>query len=464
MTARLSLSLSIVSCAILGCVAGCASSPDANNPPPNPPQTDGSTATTVDGGAPSTIDGSIPGGPMGGNPTEQTVTLKTSVANTYVGAENGGGSAVYADRFVPQAWETFKLVDLNGDPLSDGDAVNLRTNDGHFLSAVSGAVNAAATTAGPTETFTVGLLAKVGGASGNTIAMGDSISLKAGSAYLSATNGGGAGLVSTSTTVKSFETFLLGPAGGLPTLQSIDGWTLTWADEFNGPAGPIDGNKWTSEVNGNPANNELEFYTNRQSNIAVDGNGNLNLIARAEAYQGRNYTSGRVNTAGHFTQAYGRFDARIQMPTGKGIWPAFWMLGDNIGNPNVGWPQCGELDIMETVGTDTSHNYGSAHGPGYSGGNPLTGGYTYPGGSLTDGFHVFSLEWEPNVVRWYVDGTLFETKTSADVPPGTTWVYDHPFFVILNVAVGGTWPGSPDGTTVFPQTMKVDYVRIYKKK
>ena len=225
MTARLCL----LACALSFGLSGCASSPaTTSNPPPGgnqPTTTDPTNMTTTDGGGQSTADGSGPP-PAPGTPVERTATIKTSVANTYVGAENGGGSTVYADRFVPQAWETFKLVDVNGHSLQDGDAVNLRTNDGHFLSAANGAVNASATTAGATETFTVGLLKKAGSASGKTISDGDSISLKvAGGTYLSATNGGGAGLVANVAAVKTFETFLLGPASGLPTMQSTDGWT-----------------------------------------------------------------------------------------------------------------------------------------------------------------------------------------------------------------------------------------------
>jgi beta-glucanase (GH16 family) len=239
-------------------------------------------------------------------------------------------------------------------------------------------------------------------------------------------------------------------------------WTLTWSDEFDGPAGAIDNSKWGFDIGGNGfGNNELEYYTNRTDNAALDGNGSLVITARAETFNNRNYTSARINTAGKFTQAYGRFEARIQIPTGQGLWPAFWTLGDNIGS--AGWPTCGELDIMENIGREPTVNHGSAHGPGYSGGHPLTGIYTLPSGKLSDDYHVYAIEWEPNVVRWYVDDQLYETRTPADVPVGKVWVYDHPFFIILNIAVGGNFPGAPDGTTVFPQTMKVDYVRVFKK-
>jgi beta-glucanase (GH16 family) len=251
-------------------------------------------------------------------------------------------------------------------------------------------------------------------------------------------------------------------------LATVDGgpespWVLTWSDEFNGPAGAIDGTKWNFDTGaGGWGNNELEYYTNRVDNVTLDGNGNLDIIARAEAYMGSNYTSGRINTSGKFSQAYGRFEARIQIAEGQGLWPAFWTLGDNIGT--AGWPTCGELDIQETVNASPTVNHGSAHGPGYSGGNPLTATYTLPAGALSDGYHLYAIEWAPNVVRWYVDDNLYETRTPADVPAGDVWVYDHPFFVILNLAVGGNFPGPPDGTTMFPQTTKVDYVRVYRAR
>lgn len=177
---------------------------------------------------------------------------------------------------------------------------------------------------------------------------------------------------------------------------------------------------------------------------------------------GASYTSGRINTAGKFSQAYGRFEARIWIAQGQGLWPAFWTLGENIGT--AGWPGCGELDIQETVNASPTVNHGSAHGPGYSGANPLTAIYTLSSGALSDGYHLYAMEWEPNVVRWYVDDNLYETRTPADVPAGDAWVYDHPFFVIINLAVGGNFPGSPDGTTVFPAITRVDFVRVYKKR
>jgi len=245
-------------------------------------------------------------------------------------------------------------------------------------------------------------------------------------------------------------------------------WTLTWSDEFNGAndSSPV-ATKWGFDLGGNGwGNNELETYTNRTQNAQVE-DGNLVITAAKETYTGtdgiaRNYTSARLLTKGKFTQKYGKFEARVKIPAGQGIWPAFWLLGDNI--DTVSWPTCGEVDIMENVGKEPSIVHGSMHGPGYSGGNALTGSYTLPDGQkFSDDYHIFTLEWEPDVARFYVDGTLYETRTPSDIG-SSQWVFNHPFFIILNLAVGGTWPGNPDDTTVFPQTMLVDYVRVYSRQ
>jgi len=245
---------------------------------------------------------------------------------------------------------------------------------------------------------------------------------------------------------------------------AIPGWNLVWNDEFDGPQGTQpDSTKWTMEVNGTPANGELEYYTNRPSNVALDGNGNLLLTALQESYMGSNYTSGRINTQGKFEQTYGRFESRMKLPFGQGLWPAFWLLGNNIAT--VPWPGCGEIDIMENVGRDPTHSGGFMHGPGYSGSSPFGGQYTLAGGFSSD-FHVFAAEWETGVVRFYVDDNLYQTVTTADLAArnqNLVWVYDHPFFIILNVAVGGGYPGSPDNTTMFPQRLTVDYVRVYSR-
>ena len=245
-------------------------------------------------------------------------------------------------------------------------------------------------------------------------------------------------------------------------------WKLVWSDEFNGPNGArVDSSKWVAETGGGGwGNDELEYYTSRPQNASQE-NGNLVIKVLQEKYTGadgvtRNYTSARLKTLGKFSQTYGRFEARIKIPRGQGIWPAFWMLGNEIENP--GWPACGEIDIMENIGKEPALVHGTIHGPGYSGGKGIGAAYELPGDQrFADDFHLFSVEWEPNAIRFYVDDHLYATRIPTDLPQGTRWVYDHPFFLLLNVAVGGGWPGNPDPTTVFPQTMLVDYVRVYNR-
>jgi beta-glucanase (GH16 family) len=226
--------------------------------------------------------------------------------------------------------------------------------------------------------------------------------------------------------------------------------------------------KWTFEVGGNGfGNNELEYYTSRTQNARIEG-GNLVITAQREHFTGadgvtREFTSARLKTQGRFAQAYGRFEARIKLPQGQGIWPAFWLLGNDIGT--VGWPKCGEIDIMEMLGNDTSIAYGTIHGPGYSGSNGIQSKFVLPAGQhLSDDFHVFAIEWEPTQIRFYVDDKLYGTRTPAELPSGAKWVYNYPYFILLNLAVGGNWPGNPDATTKFPQKMLVDYVRVYRLK
>jgi beta-glucanase (GH16 family) len=247
---------------------------------------------------------------------------------------------------------------------------------------------------------------------------------------------------------------------------ALAGWTLTWSDEFNGPNGSaVDPTKWKHDVGGTGwGNNELEYYTDGTQNAVVQ-DGYLVITATKEgassykcSYGTCTYTSARLLTQGLFAQQYGRFEARAQMPTGKGLWPAIWMLGDNIST--VSWPACGEIDFMETIGTDIQTNHGSLHMPASYG---PSGTYKLPNNaSFADAFHTFAIEWAPGTVSFFVDDNLYETQKSP-VPNGDTWEFDHPFFLLINVAVGGQWPGSPDATTTFPQTLKVDWVRAYQK-
>lgn len=239
-------------------------------------------------------------------------------------------------------------------------------------------------------------------------------------------------------------------------------YTLTWSDEFDGEAGELpDQEVWSFDIGGGGFGNEqLEFNTDRPENASLDGDGNLAITARREAYEGNAYTSARITTRGAVEVEYGRIEARIQLPEGQGIWPAFWMLGNDF--ETIGWPQCGEIDIMEFRGQDPGIVLGTAHGPGYSGAQSL-GEVTAVSGGAANSFHVYSVEWDPDEIRWYVDDVLYHSLTPADLPPGASWVYDHPFFLILNVAVGGKFVGSPDASTQFPQTMLVDWVRVYER-
>ncbi len=244
-------------------------------------------------------------------------------------------------------------------------------------------------------------------------------------------------------------------------------WTLVWSDEFEGEANtPINVENWTCQIGGDGwGNGEMEYYTDRVENVSLDGSGNLAIVARAEnpddysCYYGRcAFTSARCITADKVEFTYGRVEARLKIPYGQGIWPAFWMLGANFSE--VGWPNSGEIDIMENVGYEPRTVHGTVHGPGYSGASGIGGGYSLDEDFSAD-FHVYAIEWDAHVIRWYVDGTLYNSVSLNDLR-NREWVFDHDFFLLLNVAVGGGWPGYPDKTTEFPQTMLVDYVRVYE--
>jgi beta-glucanase (GH16 family) len=255
-----------------------------------------------------------------------------------------------------------------------------------------------------------------------------------------------------------------------PRPKPPPGWTLVWNDEFSGPEGfSPDSQKWTYDLGGKGwGNHELESYTNRKENARIE-KGNLVITAQKDTYTGadgitREYTSARLKTQGLFVQSYGRFEARIKIPEGQGMWPAFWMLGQDI--PSLGWPKCGEIDIMENIGKEPGTIHGSLHGPSTTAPtSDLTGIFTLPPGqNFAADFHLYAVEWEPDTIRFYVDSNLYATFRSCDWPAGGKWVFNHPFFIILNVAVGGDWPGSPDASTKFPQSMLVDYVRVYTRR
>lgn len=232
---------------------------------------------------------------------------------------------------------------------------------------------------------------------------------------------------------------------------------LLWSDEFDGPRGtPVDARHWTHELGGDGwGNRELQRYTDRPANAALDGDGNLAIVARRDAGE---YTSARLVTHGKVELTYGRIEARMRLPRGRGIWPAFWMLGANL--PGTPWPSCGEIDIVENLGHDPRTIYGTVHGPGYSGRNGIACSHEHDV-DLANDFHVYGVEWQRERVAWSLDGRVYGELTAAGVG-GRPWVLDHPLFILLNLAVGGEWPGAPDESTAFPATLLVDYVRVYR--
>ena len=265
----------------------------------------------------------------------------------------------------------------------------------------------------------------------------------------------------------------LGLAGFATLLANLDatagtnteahaGWRLVWSDEFNQPDGSAPAPaKWRYDTGGlGWGNKELEYYTLRTNNSRIEG-GKLVIEARREEFDGRHYTSARLLTLGKAAWTYGLVEARIKVPHGQGMWPAFWMLGTNIAS--AAWPACGEVDIMENIGKEPGTVHGTAHGPGYSG-LGIGGSLTLPGGAaVADDFHVFAVECEPDRITWLMDSRPYFTLTPTNLPAKGAWVFNQPKFLLLNLAVGGNWPGDPDVSSTFPQKMLVDYVRVYEK-
>jgi beta-glucanase (GH16 family) len=241
---------------------------------------------------------------------------------------------------------------------------------------------------------------------------------------------------------------------------------LVWSDDFDGPAGSApDPRKWRFELGGGGwGNGELEYYTARPQNASLDGLGRLAVTARRESYAGggvtRSYTSARLQTKGLMSTIYGRLEASIKLPPGRGLWPAFWAVGSDV--ESAGWPQSGEIDIMESLGNDPFTLYGSIHGPqrGSASGYHLTTPHR-AAASLASAFHTYGVDWGPGAIVFTLDGVPYATRTPASLSTGERWVFNKPFFLLLNLAVGGTWPGAPDASTLFPATMLVDWVRVY---
>lgn len=251
-----------------------------------------------------------------------------------------------------------------------------------------------------------------------------------------------------------------------------NGWRLIWSDEFSGTG--LDPGKWNAETGADGwGNNELQNYT-LTGNVSV-GNGTLVIEARKEPSDGAQYSSARLNTHEKASWTYGKMEARIKLPSGQGIWPAFWMLGENI--DTAGYPESGEIDIMEMIGgksrddgTDNEKTiHGTIHRPNHDPNPPeavksIGEAFQSPDGTdWGDDFHTYAVEWDEKTIKHSVDGWVYETTDISKTTDGFD-VFHKPFYLILNVAVGGNWPGSPDETTIFPQKMTVDWVRVYRKE
>ena len=234
------------------------------------------------------------------------------------------------------------------------------------------------------------------------------------------------------------------------------GWKLVWHDEFDGTA--IDSANWTYDIGaGGWGNGEAQYYTSRPENARIE-NGMLVIEAHQEKYENSYYTSARLKTQGLQSFQYGRLEARRKVPTGDGVWPAFWMLGSSFDGTN--WPDCGEVDIMEYVGREPDLIIGTLHGPGYAGASGMSQ-WNRQEYAIAEDFHTYAIEWKADQIAWYYDGEAYHTVTPSDLS-GRPWVFDQPFFIILNLAVGGTLGGAIGLDTVFPAHLQVDYVRVFQ--
>jgi len=256
--------------------------------------------------------------------------------------------------------------------------------------------------------------------------------------------------------------------------RPLPDWVEVWSDEFTGARGSgIDTTKWRYDTadgcaqnNCGWGNNEKEYYRASRDNIALNGGGQLQIVARAapaglSCYYGPcRYTSAKITTRGKMWVSPGRVEARLNLAPGQGLWPAIWLLGKNI--ESVGWPAGGELDIMENHGSDVTTTSSAVHGPGYSGNTPFA--HALARGTLDRGFHRYAIEWDSLRIRFFVDDTVHYVVSKTDVQHYGNWVFDQPFYLILNLAVGGHFDGDPQSDAIFPATMLIDYVRVYLRK
>lgn len=380
----------------------------------------------------------------------QAATIRAVANNNFVSATATGTSYLTATAATASTWENFEVINN-----SDGTVSFRATISGNFVAADTGlaAPNtnrliANRPTAGTWERFRLEPQAN------GTVA----IRAVANNLLVSADLNLGGALIANRTTAQAWEQFIIG---------NTPGRTLVWSDEFDS----INTANWNHEVGGHGwGNNELEYYTPGQNVfVQFDSQAGSN-VAVLEARSGNpggfscwygscQYTSSRMTTQNKRTFRYGRIEARMKLPQTQGIWPAFWMLGSNI--PDVNWPASGEIDIMEHVGFEPEITHGALHGPNYFGATPFAGTH-YLNEIVSANYHVYAIEWDTNNIHWSVDGTRFYSVSRSQVQNYGNWVFDQPFFLLLNVAVGGNWPGSPNGSSTFPQRLFVDYVRVYQ--
>jgi beta-glucanase (GH16 family) len=378
-------------------------------------------------------------------------TIRAVANNNFVSATAAGTSYLTATAATASTWEDFEVINN-----TDGTVSFRARISGNFIAADTGlaAPNTNRLIANRTVASTWERFRLEPQANG-TVA----IRAMANNLLVSADLNLGGALIANRTAAQAWEQFIIS--------NNTGGRTLVWSDEFD----TINTGNWNHEVGGHGwGNNELEYYTPGQnvfvqfdsqagSNVAV-------LEARRENpgnfgcwYGSCQYTSSRMTTQNKRTFRWGRIEARMKLPQTQGIWPAFWMLGTNI--PDVGWPASGEIDIMEHVGFEPEITHGALHGPNYFGATPFAGTH-YLNEIVSANYHVYAIEWDTNNIHWYVDGTRFYSVSRSQVQSYGNWVFDQPFFLLLNVAVGGNWPGSPNGSSTFPQRLFVDYVRVYQ--
>jgi hypothetical protein len=385
-------------------------------------------------------------------PVGQTIWIRASATGLFVSADQARGTfaPLVADRSTTDAWEQFQVVDAGGGfiafrSIGTGLFVSADQNRGTWAPLVADRPSISSW-----EQFTWSDIA------GGAFTLRGRATNKFVSADLARASW--APLVSDRTVANTWEQFTWGAVGTQPAPGAPPGFSrLVWSDEFTGST--INSANWSFETGGGGwGNNELENYTNRSVNARIE-NGNLVIEARRESLGGSAYTSARMKTQGK--QSFGIntwVEARINAPEGQGIWPAFWMLGNSIST--VGWPSCGEIDIMEIQGQNPAKNFGTIHWADQNGNHASFGGIFNSSSSLTAGFHTYAISRTGSSIKWYVDRVQYaEANISGGI--NSTSEFQGPFFILLNVAVGGNFVGSPDGSTVFPQQMQVDWVRVW---